>query len=450
MILDTVAPAQTVTISGLSDNVGITQGPIAEGGTTNDTTPTLSGTLSAALGTSEVLRLYRDGVLAGNATVNATTRAWSYTPATSLSANGIYVFTAAVVDGAGNSGPLSPARSMVLDVTAPTQTVTISGVSDNSDPVQGAIAAGGRTNDTTPTLSGTISAALAAAETLHIFNGVTLLGSATVNNTTWSYIPTLPASAGTTYNITARVADAAGNLATASAVRSFTLDTTAPLITAGPTATGASGISITSNENGTAALYIPDDSSLFLKSTTANTPVILSLAAQSSLTTATLQLRDAVGNSTTAQSTFIIGTNLTDSLTGTSVANFLYGFNGNDTLDGLAGNDTLTGGLGSDTFRFSSTPNSTTNRDRITDFNVTEDWIQLESAIFTGLPTTGTLAATAFIIGSSFTTSAQRICYDSTSGQLFYDSDGNGISASVNFATLTTGLILTNSQFNIT
>ena len=370
---------------------------------------------------------------------------------TTIEANETVALTLAT--GTGYSiGTTAAVVGTIINDDIPTTTTAITAVNDNVGLIQGVVAAGARTDDTTPTITGTISAALAAGETLRIFNGATLLGSATVNNTnrTWSYIPTLPASAGTTYNITARVADAAGNLGTASSVRSFIVDTTAPLISAGPTATGASGISITSNENGTAALYKSDGSSLFLKSTTANNPVILSLAAQSSLTTATLQLRDAVGNSTTAQSTFIIGTNLTDSLTGTRAANFLYGFNGNDTLDGLAGNDTLTGGLGSDTFRFSSTLNSTTNRDRITDFNVTEDRIQLENAVFTGLPTTGTLAATAFIIGSSFTTSAQRIRYDSTSGQLLYDSDGNGISASVNFATLTTGLILTNSQFNIT
>ena len=228
LILDTVAPAQTVTISGLSDNVGITQGPIAEGGTTNDTTPTLSGTLSAALGTSEVLRVYRDGVLAGNATVNATTWAWSHTFATPLSANGAYVFTAAVVDGAGNSGTSSVARSMVLDATAPTQTVTISGVSDNSDPVQGAIAAGGRTNDTTPTISGNLSAPLGEGETLKLYNGNTFLVDALVDSTTltWTATPTLAANG--TYTLRARVQDQAGNQGRLSAGRTLILDTVAP------------------------------------------------------------------------------------------------------------------------------------------------------------------------------------------------------------------------------
>jgi alpha-tubulin suppressor-like RCC1 family protein len=228
LIFDTVAPAQTVTISGLSDNVGITQGPIADGGTTNDTTPTLSGTLSAVLGTSEVLTIYRDGVAAGNAAVNASTLFWSYTLSPALSANGTYVFTAAVVDGAGNSGTPSAARSMVLDITAPTQPVTITGVSDDTDPSQGTVVAGGRTNDTTPTLSGNLSAALGAGETLKLYNGTTVLVDAVVDPTslTWTATPTLAANG--TYTLRARVQDQAGNQGPLSAGRSLILDTVAP------------------------------------------------------------------------------------------------------------------------------------------------------------------------------------------------------------------------------
>jgi hypothetical protein len=115
--------------------------------------------------------------------------------------------------------------TIIDDDTTPPATTA---VTDNVGLIQGTVAAAGRTDDTTPTISGTISAALAAGETLRIYNGTTLLGSATVNNTarTWSYTtPTLPKSVGTTYSITARVADIAGNLGTASAARSFILDT---------------------------------------------------------------------------------------------------------------------------------------------------------------------------------------------------------------------------------
>ncbi len=123
---------------------------------------------------------------------------------------------------------------------------------------------------------------------------------------------------------------------------------------------------------------------------------------------------------------------------------------GNDTLIGGAGNDSLTGGAGADRFRFQATPNATTNRDTITDFSLAQgDRIELENAVFTALPTTGPLAAGAFLIGAAATSSAQRILYNSTTGLLVYDSDGNGAAAAVAFARLTPGLLLTSSQFSV-
>jgi hypothetical protein len=226
-ILDTTSPTQAVTITNISDNAGTIQGSVADGAVTNDTTPTFSGTLSAALATSEVVRIYSNGaLLAGNASVSGTT--WAYTPATPLTINGSTVFIAQVIDGAGNGGPLSAPRSIVLDATAPTQTVTIASVIDNTDPVQGVVLAGGRTNDTTPTLSGTLSAALGEGESLKLYNGTAFLLDAVVDNTalTWSATPSLTAVG--SYTVTARVVDAAGNQGPASASRSLILDTTAP------------------------------------------------------------------------------------------------------------------------------------------------------------------------------------------------------------------------------
>ena len=87
------------------------------------------------------------------------------------------------------------------------------------------MAAGAFTDDTTPSFSGTISAALVSGETLCVYNGTTLLGSANVTGTTWSFTPAaLPNGF---YAVTARVADAAGNLGAASAARRFSLDATA-------------------------------------------------------------------------------------------------------------------------------------------------------------------------------------------------------------------------------
>ncbi len=125
---------------------------------------------------------------------------------------------------------------------------------------------------------------------------------------------------------------------------------------------------------------------------------------------------------------------------------------GNDTLIGGGGNDSLTGGAGADRFRFQAAPNTTTNRDVITDFTIAQgDTIELENAVFTALPTTGPLAASAFRIGTAATDGNQRILYNSATGLLSYDGDGNGAAAAVVFARLTPGLaLMSSSQFTVT
>ena len=224
--LDTLAPTQTLKITAASDNVGPLLGPIADGGSSNDTTPTLGGTLSAALASGELVAIYSNGSNMGNASVSGTN--WTFTPTTPLSSNGSHAFTAAVLDGAGNSGAVSAARTLQLDTSAPIQTLMINDVIDDRDPRQGSVAAGGRTNDTTPTVSGTLSAALAAGETVQLYNGNTAMATAVVDNTALSWTASLNLSSNATYAITARVEDGAGNQGPLSASRAFTLDTLAP------------------------------------------------------------------------------------------------------------------------------------------------------------------------------------------------------------------------------
>jgi hypothetical protein len=227
--LDTVAPTQAVVITTISDNVDLILGTIADGGITNDNTPTLQGTLSTALAAGHSVRVYANGAYLGNATV--TTTNWTFMPTTSLSSSGSVVFTAAVVDAAGNQGSLSAPRSIVLDATAPTRTATISLISDNANLNTGPIAAGAATDDRTPTLSGTLSESLLSGETLKVFSTVglttTLLGDAQVTGTTWTFTPAT-ALAANTYAFSLRIADAAGNLGVVSVSQSLVLDLTAP------------------------------------------------------------------------------------------------------------------------------------------------------------------------------------------------------------------------------
>ncbi len=137
------------------------------------------------------------------------------------------------------------------------------------------------------------------------------------------------------------------------------------------------------------------------------------------------------------------GNTLNNILTGNAGENQLDGGNGNDMLDGNAGNDLLTGGAGFDVFRFTTTGHI----DTITDFIVADDTIQLENAVFTLLTTTGTLAASQFVIGADALDANDFIIYNNATGALLYDADGNGISVAAQIATVGVGLAMTNTDF---
>ena len=82
----------------------------------------------------------------------------------------------------------------------------------------------GITNDNTLTLTGTAE----ANSTVKVYDGATLLGSATANGSgAWSY--TTAALANGAHSLTATATDAAGNTGAASAALSVTIDTTAPV-----------------------------------------------------------------------------------------------------------------------------------------------------------------------------------------------------------------------------
>ncbi len=132
---------------------------------------------------------------------------------------------------------------------------------------------------------------------------------------------------------------------------------------------------------------------------------------------------------------------------GTSGNDTFYGRDGDDLIVGKQGNDLLYGEAGRDMFVFDVTP-GTSNIDRIADFNVNEDRIHLENAIFTKL-TAGNLPSSAFVIGSRAYDANDRIIYDNKTGILSYDADGSGAAAATQIASLATGLNMTASQFYV-
>lgn len=136
------------------------------------------------------------------------------------------------------------------------------------------------------------------------------------------------------------------------------------------------------------------------------------------------------------------GNSLANIITGNNAANQLNGDSGNDALDGGLGNNRLTGGTGMDLFRFTSKGHV----DVITDFNVTNDTIQLENAVFTKLTATGNLAANQFRIGSKALDANDYVIYNNVTGALLYDADGSGTLAATQFATLGAGLAMTSAD----
>ena len=146
-----------------------------------------------------------------------------------------------------------------------------------------------------------------------------------------------------------------------------------------------------------------------------------------------------------------------DTITGTNYADVLFGHAGNDQLSGGAGNDTLSGGLGkdvliggtgADSFVF-NTKLGTTNIDTIDDFNVINDTILLDNDIFTKVGAIGDLSAGAFYTGTAAHDATDRIIYNKATGALFYDADGKGGAAAVQFAVVDAGLALKASHFDI-
>jgi Ca2+-binding RTX toxin-like protein len=183
------------------------------------------------------------------------------------------------------------------------------------------------------------------------------------------------------------------------------------------------------------------------------------------------------------------GSNYADTLTGDGGGNTLYGWGGNDlllgegdaytygndyieggdgadTISGGGGHDWLLGNAGRDVFRFDVSPLKTrldngtgiAGVDTLADFSVAEDKIALETSAFGfapvtydawGSPVNGALAASAFRLGTSATTATQRIVYDQASGAIYFDADGLGGKAQVQFAKVAAGTALTAAHFQL-
>ncbi|MFJ7313544.1 Ig-like domain-containing protein [Pseudomonas sp. NPDC098747] len=213
-----VAPApNTPFVGGATDNVGDEQGPITKGGSTDDTTPTFTGT-----GTPGNTIIIRDnGKPIGEAIVGDDGK-WSFTPTTPLP-EGSHSIIVVEKDKDGNISKPSDEFDFIVDITAPGKS-SIDGITDDFGPQHGEIARNGLTDDNTPTLRGKAE----PGSTLEIYANGIKIGETTVNpDGSWSYTPS-PALADGTYEFTTVAKDAAGNVGLPSDPYIIIVDTDGP------------------------------------------------------------------------------------------------------------------------------------------------------------------------------------------------------------------------------
>src|SRR4029078_56318 len=179
-------------------------------GVTNDNTLTLTGSAEA----NATVKVYDGVTLLGSVTADGSGN-WSYT--TAALANGAHSLTATATDVAGNTSAASSALSVTIDTSAPA-TPAIASYSTDSGVVGDHI-----TNDNTLTLVGSTE----AGSVVKVYDGATLLGSATADGSGhWSY--TTAALTNHAHSPTTTAHDVAGNTSAASGALNVIIDTTAP------------------------------------------------------------------------------------------------------------------------------------------------------------------------------------------------------------------------------
>ncbi len=140
----------------------------------------------------------------------------------------------------------------------------------------------------------------------------------------------------------------------------------------------------------------------------------------------------------------VVGGNFNDRLSGNGAGQTLTGQAGADTLWGAGGIDTLWGGAGADRFIFRET--GTGNADLVRDWASGSDKLLLDGAVMSALGATGNFAAgdARFKANSTGTATdaSDRVIYNTSNGQVWYDADGNGAGARQLIATLQSGATL--------
>ncbi|MCT4711326.1 Ig-like domain-containing protein [Enterobacteriaceae bacterium H11S18] len=221
---DTTAPdAPVITTVYDTAHAGGSGGSIHSGDTISDTQVALTGNAEA----SSIVRIYDGSTLLGSVAANSAGR-WTFVPPES--SEGAHYFTATATDAAGNVSGRSDGFVVNIDIpadTTPPDAPVITAGYDDVGPSQGSFGSGTTTDDTTPQLSGKAE----AGSLVKIYDGSTLIGSATADSSgNWSF--TTPVRSDGQHTFTATATDAAGNVSGQSG--SFVVNIDSIIILPGP------------------------------------------------------------------------------------------------------------------------------------------------------------------------------------------------------------------------
>ena len=196
--VDTTPPANPG-IESVVDDHGAVTGPVANGGVTDDTQPTLSGKGDAG----DTVTIIDNGEVIGEVQVGDT-GTWAFTPEEALG-EGEHVFEVVVTDQAGNSSEPSDEYVVNVDSRLPDKPV-IETVYDDHGSQTGFLGSGDATDDAKPTIEGS-----AQANTIVIIrNDGVEIGRVPVGvDGRWVFEPSLPLALGT-YKLTAVAVNQAG------------------------------------------------------------------------------------------------------------------------------------------------------------------------------------------------------------------------------------------------
>ncbi|MEH2599182.1 hypothetical protein V1278_006095 [Bradyrhizobium sp. AZCC 1577] len=204
------ATPATPTIASFSNDTGA-----AGDGITSDNTLQLKGTAAA----NSTIKIY-DGSTQIGTTTASSTGSWDYI--TSVLTNAKHVLTATATTSSGQTSAASGAVTVTVDTLAPTAPALSSNAIVNTNQVK---------------LSGTAE----ANSTVTVYDGTTVVGTGTTNSTgAWS-VTTNALSTGT-HALTAKAADAAGNVSAASQSVSSVISGASPAPTTQIESAGATSL----------------------------------------------------------------------------------------------------------------------------------------------------------------------------------------------------------------